>query len=99
MSRRKRKFSRQFFAQTGEFRVHFLITSQYTHLISRRFLLATDNAMDVSLSLKSISCKIPDNLIKQFYTFVEAFGVGQPIPDAVYMVPSRPQQKSIIVYT
>ena len=53
------------FAQTGEFDVHFLMTTQYTHLISRRFLLAADNAMDVSLWSKSISCKIPDNLIKQ----------------------------------
>ena len=65
MSQRKRRFSRQIFAQTAEFVVHFLMTSQYTHLISRRFLLAADNAMDVSLLLKSISCKIPDNLIKQ----------------------------------
>ena len=65
MSQRKRRFSRQIFAQTGEFDVHFLMTSQYTHLISRRFLNAADNAMDVSLWLKSISCKIPDNLIKQ----------------------------------
>ena len=65
MSQLKRKFSRQCFAQTDEFGVHFLMTSQYTHLISRRFLLASDNAMDVSLLLKSISCKIPDNLIKQ----------------------------------
>ena len=65
MSQRKRRFTRQFFAQTDEFGVHFLMTSQYTHLISRRFLLAADNAMDVSLLLKSISCKIPDNLIKQ----------------------------------
>ena len=65
MSQRKRRFSRQSFAQTGEFDVHFLMTSQYTHLISRRFLLAADNAMDVSLWLKSISCKIPNNLIKQ----------------------------------
>ena len=69
MSQRKRRFSRQIFAQTGEFDVHFLMTSQYTHLISRRFLLAADNAMDVSLWLKSISCKIPDNLIKQLKTF------------------------------
>ena len=53
-----------FFAQTGEIGVHFLMTSQYKHLISRRFLLAADNAMDVSLCLKSISYKIPDNLIK-----------------------------------
>ena len=52
MSQRKRRFSRQIFAQTGEFDVHFLKTSQYTHLISRRFLLAADNAMDVSLWLK-----------------------------------------------
>ena len=65
MSQRKRRFSRQCFAQTDEFRVHFLMTSQYTHLISRRFFLAADNAMDVSLLLKSISRKIPDNLIKQ----------------------------------
>ena len=49
MSQRKHRFSRQMFAQTGEFDVHFLMTSQYTHLISRRFLLAADNAMDVSL--------------------------------------------------
>ena len=27
----------------------FLMTSQYSHIISRRFLLAVDNAMDVSL--------------------------------------------------
>ena len=55
MSQRKRRFTRQFFAQTDEFGVHFLMTSQYTHLISRRFLLAADNVMDVSLLLKSIS--------------------------------------------
>ena len=65
MSQRKRRFTRQLFASTGEFVVHFLMTSQYMHLISRRFLLATNNAMDVSLCLKSVSCKIPDNLIKQ----------------------------------
>ena len=65
MSQRKRRFTCQFFAQASEFGVHFLMTSQYKHLISRRFLLAADNAMDVSLCLKSISCKIPDNLIKQ----------------------------------
>ena len=39
MSQRKRRFTRQFFAQTGEFGVHFLMTSQYTHVISRRFCL------------------------------------------------------------
>ena len=69
MSQRKRRFSCQIFAWTGEFGVYFLMTSQYTHHISRRFLIAADNAMDVSLWLKSISCKIPDNLIKQLYTF------------------------------
>ena len=65
MSQPKRRFTRQFFAQTDEFGVHFLMTSQYTHLISHWFLLAADNAMDVSSLLKSISVKIPDNLIKQ----------------------------------
>ena len=65
MSQRQRRFSRQMFASTGEFGVHFLMTSQYKHLISRRFLLTADNAMDVSLCLRTISCKIPDNLIKQ----------------------------------
>ena len=35
MSQRKRRFTRQFFAQTDEFGVHFLMTSQYAHLISR----------------------------------------------------------------
>ena len=49
MSQQKRRFSCQIFAWTGEFGVHFLMTSQYTHLISRRFLIAVDNAMDVSL--------------------------------------------------
>ena len=39
MSQRKRRFSCQIFAWTGEFGVHFLMTSQYTHLISRRFWL------------------------------------------------------------
>ena len=48
MSQRKRRFSCQIFAQTGEFCVHFLMTSQYTYLILRRFLIALDNAMDVS---------------------------------------------------
>ena len=38
MSQRKRRFTRQFFAQTGELGVHFLMTSQYTHLISLRFV-------------------------------------------------------------
>ena len=65
MSQRKRRFTLQIFAQTAEFGVQFFMTSQYTHLISRRFLLAAYNAMDVSLLFKSISCKIPDNLIKQ----------------------------------
>ena len=49
MSKRKRRFTRHFFAHTDEFGVHFLMTSQYTHLISRRCLLAADNALDVSL--------------------------------------------------
>ena len=39
MSQRKRRFSCQIFAWTGEFGVHFLMTSQYRHLISRRFWL------------------------------------------------------------
>ena len=30
------------------------------------------------------------------YWLTSAFGVGQPIPDAVFMVMSRPHQKSII---
>ena len=45
MSQRKRRFMRQFFAQTGEFGM----TSQYMQLILHQFLLATDNAMDVAL--------------------------------------------------
>ena len=47
MSQRKRRFTYQFFAQTGEFGVHFLMTSQCTHLISHGNLLVAD--MDVSL--------------------------------------------------
>ena len=35
MSQRKRRFSRQIFAQTDEFDVHFHMTSQYTHLRRR----------------------------------------------------------------
>ena len=54
MSQRKRRFSRQIFAQTDEFDVHFHMTSQYTHLISRRFLLAADNAMDVYFCVISV---------------------------------------------
>ena len=65
MSQRKHRFTRQIFAQTGQCGVHILMTSQYTHLILRRFLLVADNARDDSLGLKLISCKIPDNLIKQ----------------------------------
>ena len=49
MSQRKRRFSRQIFAWTSEFGVHFLMTSQYTYLILCRFFIAVDNAMDVSL--------------------------------------------------
>ena len=44
MSQRKRRFSCQIFAWTGEFGVHFLMTSQYTHLISRRFWLRLTTA-------------------------------------------------------
>ena len=59
MSQRERRSTRQLFVQTGEFGVHFLMTSQYSHLISRRFLLAADNAMDVFCDLNQFHVKFP----------------------------------------
>ena len=35
------------FAKTGEFCVRVLVTLQYTHIISRRLLIAADNIMDI----------------------------------------------------
>ena len=40
MSQQKRRFMHQMFAYTAEFRVRFLVTSQYTHKISHQVLLA-----------------------------------------------------------
>ena len=69
MSQRRRRYSRQFFAWTGEFGVHYLYDVTIYALHFAPILYEADNAMDVSLRLKSMSRKIPENLVKLLETF------------------------------
>ena len=54
MSQLKRRLTRQILAHTGEFGVRFLMTSQYTHLISRRNCLRRTTSWAFLFYIKSI---------------------------------------------